>query len=81
VAKEYGALTIVDAVVTLSAMPLPMDNWSLDVCVTGGQKALSSIPGVSIAAFSPDAWKVVEAHPAPRPHWCYDAIRAQSRRE
>jgi len=77
VAKEYGALSIVDAVVTLTAMPMPMDEWGIDVCVTGGQKALSSIPGVSIAAFSPDAWKVVEAHPAPRPHWCYDALRAQ----
>jgi aspartate aminotransferase-like enzyme len=76
-AKEYGALTIVDAVVTLTAMPVHMDEWGIDVCVTGGQKALSSIPGVSIAAFSPDAWRAVEAHPLPRPHWCYDATRAQ----
>jgi alanine-glyoxylate transaminase/serine-glyoxylate transaminase/serine-pyruvate transaminase len=76
-AKQHGALTICDAVVTLTAMPVPMDDWSLDVVVTGGQKALSSIPGVSIAAFSQDAWKAVEAHPSPRPHWCYDATRAQ----
>ena len=76
-AKEYGALTIVDAVVTLTAMPVHMDEWGIDVCVTGGQKALSSIPGVSICAFSADAWRTVEAHPLPRPHWCYDATRAQ----
>jgi aspartate aminotransferase-like enzyme len=76
-AKEHGALTVVDAVVTLTAMPVHMDEWGIDVCVTGGQKALSSIPGVSIAAFSPDAWRAVEAHPVPRPHWCYDATRAQ----
>jgi alanine-glyoxylate transaminase/serine-glyoxylate transaminase/serine-pyruvate transaminase len=76
-AKEHGALTICDAVVTLTAMPVPMDEWHLDVVVTGGQKALSSIPGVSIAAFSQDAWRAVEAHPIPRPHWCYDATRAQ----
>jgi alanine-glyoxylate transaminase/serine-glyoxylate transaminase/serine-pyruvate transaminase len=76
-AREHGALSIVDAVVTLTAMPVPMDEWAIDVCVTGGQKALSSIPGVSIAAFSPEAWKAVESRPAPRPHWCYDAIRAQ----
>jgi alanine-glyoxylate transaminase/serine-glyoxylate transaminase/serine-pyruvate transaminase len=76
-AKEHGALTIVDAVVTLTAMAVPMDDWGLDVVVTGGQKALSSIPGVSIAAFSADAWRTVEAHPVPRPHWCYDATRAQ----
>jgi alanine-glyoxylate transaminase / serine-glyoxylate transaminase / serine-pyruvate transaminase len=76
-AKAHGALTIVDAVVTLGAMPVCMDEWRIDVCFTGGQKALSSIPGVSLCAFSADAWKAVEAHPTPRPHWCYDAIRAQ----
>ena len=76
-AKEHGALTIVDAVVTLAAMPVPMDDWGIDVCLTGGQKALSSIPGVSICAFSDDAWRAVERHPGPRPHWCYDALRAQ----
>jgi len=75
--KEHGALSIVDAVVTLTAMPVSMDEWGLDVVVTGGQKALSSIPGVSVCAFSPDAWKAVEAHPSPRPHWCYDATRAE----
>jgi alanine-glyoxylate transaminase/serine-glyoxylate transaminase/serine-pyruvate transaminase len=76
-AKEHGALTIVDAVVTLSAMPVLMDEWGIDVGIVGGQKALSSIPGVSVCAFSADAWKAVEARPSPRPHWCYDAIRAQ----
>jgi alanine-glyoxylate transaminase/serine-glyoxylate transaminase/serine-pyruvate transaminase len=76
-AKAHGALTIVDAVVTLTAMPVHMDEWGIDICLTGGQKALSSIPGVSIAAFSDDAWRTIERHPGPRPHWCYDAIRAQ----
>ncbi len=75
-AKEHGALTIVDSVVTLTAMPVHMDEWGIDVGVTGGQKALSSIPGVSLCAFSADAWRTVEAHPEPRPHWCYDALRA-----
>jgi alanine-glyoxylate transaminase/serine-glyoxylate transaminase/serine-pyruvate transaminase len=75
-AKSQGALTIVDAVVTLTAMPVHMDEWGIDVGVTGGQKALSSIPGVSLCAFSPEAWQAVETHPGPRPHWCYDAVRA-----
>jgi alanine-glyoxylate transaminase/serine-glyoxylate transaminase/serine-pyruvate transaminase len=76
-AKEAGALTIVDSVVTLTAMPVQMDDWGIDVGLTGGQKALSSIPGVSLCAFSSDAWVAVEQHPAQRPHWCYDALRAQ----
>ena len=76
-AKAHGALTVVDAVVTLTAMPVRMDDWGIDVGVTGGQKALSSIPGVSVCAFSEDAWRTVESHPQPMPHWCYDARRAQ----
>jgi aspartate aminotransferase-like enzyme len=75
--KEQGALTIVDSVVTLTAMPVSMDEWGIDVGLTGGQKALSSIPGVSLCAFSTDAWRVVEKHPQPFTHWCYDAQRAQ----
>lgn len=77
IAKEHGALTIVDSVVTLTAMPVNMDEWGIDIGLTGGQKALSSIPGVSICAFSADAWRAVEKHPGLRPHWCYDALRAQ----
>jgi alanine-glyoxylate transaminase/serine-glyoxylate transaminase/serine-pyruvate transaminase len=76
-AKTHGTLTIVDSVVTLTAMPVQMDEWGIDVGLTGGQKALSSIPGVSLCAFSADAWRVVEQRPTPRPHWCYDALRAQ----
>jgi aspartate aminotransferase-like enzyme len=75
--KEQGALTIVDSVVTLTAMPVEMDQWGIDVGLTGGQKALSCIPGVSLCAFSADAWRTVEKHPKPQPHWCYDALRAQ----
>jgi aspartate aminotransferase-like enzyme len=76
-ARAHGALTIVDAVVTLSTMPLEMDGWGLDAVVTGGQKGLSSIPGVSLIAFSPRAWEAIEKRPAQPRHWCLDAVRAQ----
>jgi alanine-glyoxylate transaminase / serine-glyoxylate transaminase / serine-pyruvate transaminase len=76
-AREHGALTIVDAVVTLSTMPLEMDAWGLDVVVTGGQKGLSSIPGVSLIAFSDRAWQTIEKRREPPTHWCLDAVRAQ----
>jgi aspartate aminotransferase-like enzyme len=76
-AREHGALTIVDAVVTLSTMPLEMDGWHLDAVVTGGQKGLSSIPGVSLVAFSEAAWRTIEGRSRPPTHWCLDAVRAQ----
>jgi aspartate aminotransferase-like enzyme len=77
VAREHGALTIVDAVVTLSTMPIEMDGWNLDAVITGGQKGLSSIPGVSLIAFSDDAWRTIQSRTRPPTHWCLDAVRAQ----
>ncbi len=76
-ARDHGALTITDAVVTLSTMPLEMDRWGLDVVVTGGQKGLSSIPGVSLIAFADRAWDAVAKRPVRPTHWCLDAVRAQ----
>jgi alanine-glyoxylate transaminase/serine-glyoxylate transaminase/serine-pyruvate transaminase len=76
-AREHGALTVVDAVVTVSTMPLEMDRWGLDAVVTGGQKGLSSIPGVSLIAFSDRAWQTIERRREPPTHWCLDSVRAQ----
>jgi aspartate aminotransferase-like enzyme len=73
-AREHGALVIVDAVCTLSTMPLEMDNWQIDAVITGGQKGLSSIPGVSLLAFSERAWAKKIATRSDLPfHWVLDA--------
>lgn len=71
--RSFGCILIVDAVCTLSTMPLPMDAWDIDVVVTGGQKGLSSIPGVSLIAFSDRAWQRIESRPAAPAQWCLDA--------
>ncbi len=77
-AKEHGALLVVDAVCTLTTMPMQMDEWGVDIAIAGGQKGLSSIPGVSLIAFSDDAWQTIESRKARQPHWCFDAVRAQT---
>ena len=76
--REHGALAVVDAVCTLSTMPLEKDAWGVDVVLTGSQKGLSSLPGVALIAFSDAAWEQVQQHPGPRPHWCLDALRAEN---
>ncbi len=43
--KAHGALVIVDAVCTLTTMPLKMDEWNIDVVFTGGQRASAAFPG------------------------------------
>jgi len=72
-AKARGAMVIVDAVCTLSTLPLEMDSWGVDAVITGGQKGLASIPGVSLIAFSECAWDFIEARQDQLRHWCLDA--------
>lgn len=75
-AKEKNILTIVDAVCTLSTMPIPMDEWGIDVMMTGGQKGLSSVAGVSLIAYSEKAFEVVMNRDTIMPHWCLDPRRS-----
>jgi len=73
IAHQYNCLVVVDAVCTLSTMPLSMDRWGIDAVITGGQKGLSSIPGVSLVAFSERAWDRINARKDQLRHWCLDA--------
>jgi alanine-glyoxylate transaminase / serine-glyoxylate transaminase / serine-pyruvate transaminase len=77
-AKARGCLVIVDAVCTLSTTPFEMDEWQVDAVITGGQKGLSSIPGVSLLAFSDAAWSRIHERPTPNTHWCLDALLAEN---
>ncbi len=72
-ANAHGCMVIVDAVCTLSTMPLQMDEWGIDAVITGGQKGLSSIPGVSLVAFSQRAWNHAQNRKSILRHWCLDA--------
>jgi len=72
-AHDRGVLTAVDAVTTIGAIDFKMSEWHIDAAIAGGQKALGSIPGFSIAAFSPRAWAHVQQREAPGAHWALDA--------
>jgi len=66
VCREAGALSLVDAVSSLGAVPLETDAWGADVVVTGSQKALMTPPGLAFAAVSGPAWERSEAAGLPR---------------
>ena len=56
VVNEHGGLSVVDAVSSLGAVPLETDAWSLDVVVSGSQKALMTPPGLAMVTVSERAW-------------------------
>ena len=49
-AHAHGALLVVDAVSGLGAIPIPQDEWGVDVVVAGSQKALMCPPGLAFAS-------------------------------
>lgn len=51
-----NTLLIVDAITALGATPLPMDDWGLDVVITGSQKAMMLPAGLSFISLSAKAW-------------------------
>jgi serine---pyruvate transaminase len=50
VAHKHDALIAVDAVSGLGAVPLPQDEWGVDVVAAGSQKALMCPPGIGFAS-------------------------------
>ena len=66
VAKEAGALVVVDAVSSLGAVPLESDLWDIDVVVSGSQKALMCPPGLAFASVSAAALAASANATAPR---------------
>lgn len=72
-AKQYGALSIVDAVTSVGGVPFKMDDWGIDVAYTGSQKCLSCIPGLSPISFSEKAIDVINKRSTKIQSWFLDA--------
>jgi len=77
VCREAGAISIVDAVSSLGAVPLETDEWGADVVVTGSQKALMTPPGLSFASVSDAAWARTARATLPRFYWDWQRARKQ----
>ena len=71
-ARQYGCLTIVDAVTSLAGTPLKVDDWQLDAVYSGSQKCLSCTPGLSPVTFSPRAVEKIKARKSKVQSWFLD---------
>ncbi len=76
--KELAALTkerddlllVVDGITAVGVMDVPMDEWGIDVLITGSQKALMLPPGLGFIALSKKAWKFADN--ATNPYYYFD---------
>jgi aspartate aminotransferase-like enzyme len=75
VVREAAALSIVDAISSLGAVPLETDAWGIDVVVSGAQKALMTPPGLSMVSASAAAWDAAGRSSSPRFYWDWELTR------
>ncbi len=64
--KHEETILVVDAITGIGVFNLPMDEWGIDVLISGSQKALMLPPGIAFAALSDKAWKFVERSDLPK---------------
>jgi aspartate aminotransferase-like enzyme len=60
VINEHGAISVVDGVTSVSAMPVKMDEWGIDILVSGSQKGFMIPPGLAFLSCSEKAMKAYE---------------------
>jgi serine---pyruvate transaminase len=75
VARDAGALVVVDVVSSLGAVPFAFDDWGVDVAVGGSQKALSASPGIAFVAVSERAATAARGATLPRFYFDWQAYR------
>jgi aspartate aminotransferase-like enzyme len=67
IVKRYeNTVLVVDAITGIGVFDIPMDQWGIDVLVSGSQKALMLPPGLSFVALSDKAWKLAERSNLPK---------------
>lgn len=74
--RSRGRLILVDAVSSMSSIPCPVEEWDLDVVVSGSQKGWMVAPGLSFVYMGSRAWEAYENSTMPK--FYFDIQRAKN---
>ncbi len=77
--RAHGALSVVDGVTSVCAMPCKPDEWGIDVLVSGSQKGFMIPPGLAFLTANERAWKVYEQCKNPSFYFDWAAYRKSTR--
>ena len=67
---------VADAVSGIAVSPMAMDEWNIDVAVTGSQKGLMTSPGLSVVAIGPRGWEKAGRSTSPRFYFDWKELKA-----
>ena len=76
----HGALLLVDTVSSLASIDFRLDEWGVDVALTGPQKGLMLPPGMAILAISEKAVRASEKARCPRAFWDWTPVLERNKR-
>ncbi len=63
---EFDRTLVVDGVSSIGSIPCPVDEWGIDVAVSGSQKGWMAPPGLAMVSVSPRGREVIEKATMPR---------------
>ncbi len=69
IVKEFDKLLLVDAISSMGSLELPVDEWGLDVAISGSQKGWMVPPGMAMISISEAAWQAHAKAKMPRFYW------------
>ena len=78
IAREAGALLLVDTVTSLGGMEVAVDDMGIDAVYSGTQKCLSCPPGLSPISFSDEAIAKLDGRKGKVPNWYLDMTMVRS---
>ncbi len=74
--RDKDILLVVDGITAVGVYEVPMDDWGIDVLVTGSQKAMMLPPGLAFISLSDRAWSRSESVCQPR--YYFDLARERA---
>lgn len=75
----HSALLLVDAISSLACAPLPMDDWGIDIVISGSQKGLMLPPGLGFNAVGPRALERASHSTSRNAYWNWQAMLDNNR--
>ena len=73
--RQSDTLLVVDSITGIGIHPYRMDEWGVDITVSGSQKGCMIPPGLAFIAVSERCWQIVEQCSSPRYYLDLRAMR------
>ncbi len=75
VVKGHNLLLVVDGISGIGVQQFRMDDWGIDIAVTGSQKGFMLPPGLAFVCVAKSAWESIEKSDLPKYYWNFKKMQ------